>query len=77
MPDRQHSSYNTYIIDQAPACIIMVLVPTELLERVFLRLGAAESDDQLEKLLGRFLIPVILKVTSEHKTVQNKVSLLS
>jgi len=50
-----------------------MLVPAELLERVFLRLGAAESDDQLEKVLGRFLVPVILKITSEHKTVQNKV----
>jgi len=54
----------------------MVLVSLELLERVFLRLGAAESDDQLEKVLGRFLVPVILKITSEHKTVQNKVLLL-
>lgn len=53
----------------------MVLVSAELLERVFLRLGAAESDDQLEKVLGRFLVPVILKITSEHKTVQNKVLL--
>lgn len=53
-----------------------MLVPAELLERVFLRLGAAESDDQLEKVLGRFLVPVILKITSEHKTVQNKVLLL-
>ena len=45
----------------------------ELLERVFLRLGAAESDEQLEKTLGRFLGPVILKINSEHKPVRNKV----
>ena len=46
---------------------------TELLERVFLRLGAAESDDKLESCLSRFLTPVVLKINSSHKAVQDKV----
>ncbi|XP_064386642.1 proteasome adapter and scaffold protein ECM29-like isoform X2 [Halichondria panicea] len=45
----------------------------ELLERVFLRLGVAESDDKLESCLSRFLLPTILKITSPHKPVQDKV----
>lgn len=47
----------------------------ELVERVFLRLGAAESDEQLEKALGRFLPAILLKLTSQYKSVQDKVRL--
>lgn len=46
----------------------------ELLERVFLRLGGAETDTQLQSTLERFLVPIILKSGSEFKSVQNKVS---
>uniref|UniRef100_A0A1I8MU05 Proteasome-associated protein ECM29 homolog n=1 Tax=Musca domestica TaxID=7370 RepID=A0A1I8MU05_MUSDO len=45
----------------------------ELLERVLLRLGCADTDEKLEACVGRFLTPVILKITSPHDTVRNKV----
>lgn len=45
----------------------------ELLERVFLKLGVAESDAQLEKVLGRFLPPVLLKGASPSPAVRSKV----
>ncbi|XP_049865676.1 proteasome adapter and scaffold protein ECM29 [Pectinophora gossypiella] len=44
-----------------------------LLDRVFLRLGNADSDDQLESCLARFLPPVILKLSSPHEQVRTKV----
>ncbi|XP_075970288.1 proteasome-associated protein ECM29 homolog [Anticarsia gemmatalis] len=44
-----------------------------LLDRVFLRLGNADSDDQLESCLTRFLPPVILKLSSPHEQVRTKV----
>lgn len=40
-----------------------------LLDRVFLRLGNADSDDQLESCLNRFLPPVMLKLSSPHEQV--------
>lgn len=40
-----------------------------LLDRVFLRLGNADSDEQLESCLSRFLPPVILKLSSPHEQV--------
>jgi hypothetical protein len=46
----------------------------ELLERVFLRLGVAERDSQLEEALARFLPPVLLKTASTSPAVQAKVS---
>ena len=45
----------------------------DLLERVFLRLGHADTDEQLEKNVGRFLAPVLLKMASPHKEVKDKV----
>lgn len=44
-----------------------------LLDRVFLRLGNADSDEQLEGCLTRFLPPVILKLSSPHEQVRTKV----
>ncbi|XP_052738355.1 proteasome-associated protein ECM29 homolog [Bicyclus anynana] len=44
-----------------------------LLDRVFLRLGNADSDDQLESCLNRFLPPVILKLSSPHEQIRTKV----
>lgn len=46
----------------------------ELLERVFLRVGSAESDEQLQQVLARFLTPTIAKLSSSHKSVQDKVT---
>ncbi|KAI9579486.1 proteasome-associated protein ECM29 homolog [Glossina fuscipes] len=45
----------------------------ELLERVLLRLGCANTDEKLEACVGRFLTPVILKIISPHENVRNKV----
>uniref|UniRef100_A0A0A1X9L8 Proteasome-associated protein ECM29 homolog n=1 Tax=Zeugodacus cucurbitae TaxID=28588 RepID=A0A0A1X9L8_ZEUCU len=45
----------------------------ELLERVLLRLGCADSDEKLEAIVGRFLTPVILKISSPHDAVRTKV----
>ncbi|CAK1553468.1 unnamed protein product [Leptosia nina] len=44
-----------------------------LLDRVFLRLGNADTDEQLENCLNRFLPPVILKLSSPHEQVRTKV----
>jgi hypothetical protein len=46
-----------------------------LLERVFLRLGSADSDDQLELQLSKFLTPVLLKLSSPADGVRKKVCL--
>ena len=40
---------------------------------MFLRVASAETDDQLEKAVGNFLCPVLLKVGSPHQEVKNKV----
>ncbi|XP_020604939.1 proteasome-associated protein ECM29 homolog [Orbicella faveolata] len=48
----------------------------ELLERVFLRVASAETDDQLEKTVKTFLCPLLLKVASPHQEVKNKVMTL-
>ncbi|XP_016928880.3 proteasome-associated protein ECM29 homolog [Drosophila suzukii] len=45
----------------------------ELLERVLLRLGNADSDEKLEATVGKFLAPVILKMNSPHNAVRTKV----
>ncbi|CAH2075093.1 unnamed protein product, partial [Iphiclides podalirius] len=44
-----------------------------LLDRVFLRLGNADTDEQLESCLNRFLPPVILKLSSPFEQVRTKV----
>lgn len=41
-----------------------------LLERVFLRLGAADTDEQLQTCVGKFLTPVLLKLASPHEQVR-------
>ncbi|KAL7736336.1 hypothetical protein ACLKA6_014807 [Drosophila palustris] len=45
----------------------------ELLERVLLRLGNADTDEKLENTVGKFLTPVILKINSPHNVVRAKV----
>nr|XP_054765332.1 proteasome adapter and scaffold protein ECM29-like [Lytechinus pictus] len=45
----------------------------ELLDRVFLRIGSAESDEQLENVVCRFLPPVLLKLSSSQEGVRKKV----
>ncbi|KAH8398984.1 hypothetical protein KR222_007687, partial [Zaprionus bogoriensis] len=46
----------------------------ELLERVLLRLGNADSDEKLETTVGKFLTPVILKINSPDNVVRTKAS---
>ena len=45
----------------------------ELLERVFLRLGSADSDEKLQATVQRFLVPTILKSPSKFQSVRDKV----
>lgn len=49
----------------------------ELLERVLFRLGTAESDEQLETAVNKFLTPVLLKITSSNESVRCKVRIYS
>ncbi|XP_033121432.1 proteasome adapter and scaffold protein ECM29-like isoform X2 [Anneissia japonica] len=44
-----------------------------LLDRVFLRVGSATTDEELEKFVNRFLPPVLLKLASKHEGVRKKV----
>lgn len=46
---------------------------TVLLERVFLRLGFAQSDEQLQAAVCKFLPPVLLKLSSAQEGVRKKV----
>lgn len=46
-----------------------------LLERVFLRIGSAETDEQLQNAVSKFLPPVLLKLSSQQEGVRKKVSL--
>lgn len=52
-------------------------VLTDQLERVFLRLGHAETDDQLQDIISKFLPPVLLKLSSVQEGVRKKVRCLS
>ncbi|CAF91828.1 unnamed protein product [Tetraodon nigroviridis] len=45
------------------------------LERVFLRLGHAETDDQLQDIISKFLPPVLLKLSSVQEGVRKKCKL--
>ncbi|XP_018321144.1 proteasome adapter and scaffold protein ECM29 [Agrilus planipennis] len=44
-----------------------------LLERVFLRVGSAETDEQLQNAVSKFLPPVLLKLSSQQEGVRKKV----
>ncbi|XP_043224262.1 proteasome adapter and scaffold protein ECM29-like [Amphibalanus amphitrite] len=44
-----------------------------LVERVFLRIGSAETDEQLQNALTKFLPPVLLKLSSTQEGVRKKV----
>lgn len=53
--------------------ITFLFVLIELLERVLFRLGTAETDEQLETTVNKFLTPVLLKITSPNEAVRCKV----
>lgn len=44
-----------------------------MLERVFLRLGSADTDEQLQASVCKFLPPVLLKLSSAQEGVRKKV----
>ncbi|KAK7866865.1 hypothetical protein R5R35_006031 [Gryllus longicercus] len=44
-----------------------------LLERVFLRIGSADTDEQLQSAVSKFLPPVLLKLSSQQDGVRKKV----
>ncbi|TNM86280.1 hypothetical protein fugu_008551 [Takifugu bimaculatus] len=46
---------------------------SDQLERVFLRLGHAETDEQLQDIISKFLPPVLLKLSSVQEGVRKKV----
>uniref|UniRef100_A0A8C2YS99 Ecm29 proteasome adaptor and scaffold n=1 Tax=Chinchilla lanigera TaxID=34839 RepID=A0A8C2YS99_CHILA len=48
-------------------------VGSDSLERVFLRLGHAETDEQLQNIISKFLPPVLLKLSSTQEGVRKKV----
>uniref|UniRef100_A0AAY4AG20 Ecm29 proteasome adaptor and scaffold n=1 Tax=Denticeps clupeoides TaxID=299321 RepID=A0AAY4AG20_9TELE len=48
-------------------------IQTDQLERVFLRLGHAETDEQLQDIISKFLPPVLLKLSSVQEGVRKKV----
>uniref|UniRef100_G3VPM3 Ecm29 proteasome adaptor and scaffold n=1 Tax=Sarcophilus harrisii TaxID=9305 RepID=G3VPM3_SARHA len=50
-----------------------VIVDSDQLERVFLRLGHAETDEQLQNIISKFLPPVLLKLSSTQEGVRKKV----
>uniref|UniRef100_A0A8C5D594 Ecm29 proteasome adaptor and scaffold n=1 Tax=Gouania willdenowi TaxID=441366 RepID=A0A8C5D594_GOUWI len=52
---------------------IIALLLADQLERVFLRLGHAETDEQLQDIISKFLPPVLLKLSSVQEGVRKKV----
>lgn len=46
-----------------------------LVGKVELRIALADSDSKLESILNTYLPPLLLKLTSDHSSVRNKVSL--
>lgn len=46
-----------------------------MVERVFLRIGSAATDEALEAELNKFLPPIILKLTSPAEAVRKKACL--
>jgi len=48
----------------------------ELLRKVELRIGLADTDQKLQNILGTYLPPVLVKLASEHASVRNKVGLI-
>lgn len=64
-------SVKHFIFIDIIACYFSFL---ELLEKVFLRIALAESDDKLEASLNNFLAPTLLKLASRDEEVKNKVN---
>lgn len=57
----------------APAAVATAQDELDQLERVFLRLGHADTDEQLQSIISKFLPPVLLKLSSAQEGVRKKV----
>ncbi|ERE83530.1 putative proteasome-associated protein ECM29 like protein [Cricetulus griseus] len=58
---------------QYDTCYRFYILPdNDQLERVFLRLGHAETDEQLQNIISKFLPPVLLKLSSTQEGVRKK-----
>ena len=55
-------------------CICVFFYILELLERVLLRFGCADTDEKLEAAIKKFLAPVLIKIETPHQAVKNKVT---
>lgn len=55
------------------SCLMLNIFFLVLLERVLLKLGLADTDEQLEQQLNKFLGPVLLKIVSPSEDVRKKV----
>lgn len=51
----------------------MKIFISELLEKLLMRLGFADTDEKLERIVNNFLTPVLLKIDSKDIQVKNKV----
>lgn len=65
------------VIISLKKCIYNFYFVLVLLERVFLRIGSAETDDQLQNAITKFLPPVLLKLSSQQEGVRKKVNKMS
>lgn len=63
---------NSLSVTYFPAFSLFSII--DQLERVFLRLGHAETDEQLQDIISKFLPPVLLKLSSVQEGVRKKVS---
>ena len=71
------NKYLTYVFTKFLRIInILSLYPSVLVERVFMRIVMAETDEKLENALKTFLAPVLLKLASTNEAVKNKVGLV-
>lgn len=61
------------LIKMLNVCCCFLFFLTDQLERVFLRLGHAETDEQLQDIISKFLPPVLLKLSSIQEGVRKKV----
>ena len=65
------------LLNGTSRCIMYAsFTAVELLEQAYLIFGIAQSDEQLEKIVGKFLCPIIAKMASEDQAVRDKVCVL-
>ena len=69
----EHSRWFFDWVEQILKAHVVFFCLTDQLERVFLRLGHAETDDQLQDIISKFLPPVLLKLSSVQEGVRKKV----